>query len=136
MTAHPSFLSFFARVLEVSGVVLAAVFRFLYRKIRGRPVHGPELARQVFEDLGGSFIKFGQILSLQIDTLPREYCDALLSLLDRVLPFPENRSSGYSRKRQARRRSIFTSISIMIRWPPLRSGRSTGRSSTTELRPR
>ena len=31
-----------------------------------------------------AFIKFGQILSLQVDTLPREYCDALMGLLDRV----------------------------------------------------
>lgn len=44
------------------------------------------LVRSMFEQLGGSFIKFGQILSLQIDTLPREYCDALLALLDRVPP--------------------------------------------------
>jgi ubiquinone biosynthesis protein len=88
MTGRPSILTFFPRVLEVMSVVITAAARFLYRKMRGRPSRGPELLRQVFEGLGGSFIKFGQILSLQIDTLPRAYCDALLALLDRVPPFP------------------------------------------------
>ena len=88
MKDSPSILSFFARVLEVTSVLIGAAARLLYRKMRGRPTQGPELIRQLFEGLGGSFIKFGQILSLQIDTLPREYCDALLALLDRVPPFP------------------------------------------------
>src|SRR3990167_9229215 len=52
-----------------------------------RTVAGPDRLRLLLEELGGSFLKFGQILSLQIDTLPREYCDALLNLLDRVPPF-------------------------------------------------
>ena len=50
-------------------------------------VTGPDRLRRLLEELSGSFLKFGQILSLQIDTLPREYCDALLNLLDRVPPF-------------------------------------------------
>ncbi len=91
MTGRPSILSFFTRVLEVTSVLVAAASRFLYRKMRGFPTRGPELVRQVFERLGGSFIKFGQILSLQIDTLPREYCDALLALLDRVPPFSRDK---------------------------------------------
>ena len=49
-----------------------------------RDPQGPLLLREFFERLSGSFLKFGQILALQIDSLPREYCDALLSLLDRV----------------------------------------------------
>src|SRR5262249_5934562 len=61
--------------------------RFFYRRLAGRPTQGPELLRDILQELGGSFIKFGQILSLQIDTLPREYCDVLLTLLDRVPPF-------------------------------------------------
>src|SRR5215510_8893074 len=87
MNTRLSALSYLLRMLEVMRVTMGALSRFLYRRFRKRPDHGPELLREFFEKLGGSFIKFGQILSLQIDTLPREYCDALLALLDRVPPF-------------------------------------------------
>src|SRR5437879_4703331 len=83
-----SALSYLGRILEVMAVLAAAASRFIYRRLSGRPTQGPDLVREVFEKLGGSFIKFGQILSLQIDSMPREYCDALLALLDRVPPFP------------------------------------------------
>jgi ubiquinone biosynthesis protein len=51
-------------------------------------VEGPVRLRMLFEELGGTFIKFGQMLALQPDLLPLEYCDALFKLLDRVDPFP------------------------------------------------
>ncbi len=51
----------------------------------GRPA--PERLRILFEDMGGTFIKFGQMLALQPDILPIEYCNALFNLLDRVEPF-------------------------------------------------
>ncbi|HEV3058991.1 MAG TPA: AarF/UbiB family protein, partial [Vicinamibacterales bacterium] len=44
--------------------------------------------RRLFEDLGGSFIKFGQMLALQPDIVSLEYCDELFNLLDRIAPFP------------------------------------------------
>jgi ubiquinone biosynthesis protein len=37
--------------------------------------------------LGGSFIKFGQMLALQPDILSLEYCNGLFDLLDRIKPF-------------------------------------------------
>ena len=48
---------------------------------------GPERLRTFFEDLGGTFIKFGQMLALQPDILSLEYCNALFSLLDQCAPF-------------------------------------------------
>lgn len=48
---------------------------------------GPERLRTVFEDLGGTFIKFGQMLALQPDILSLEYCNVLFDLLDRCAPF-------------------------------------------------
>jgi ubiquinone biosynthesis protein len=42
----------------------------------------------MLEDLGGTYIKFGQVLALQPDVLPIEYCDALFDLMDRVPSFP------------------------------------------------
>jgi len=41
----------------------------------------------VFEDVGGTFIKLGQMLALQPDILSLEYCNALFKLLDRITPF-------------------------------------------------
>jgi ubiquinone biosynthesis protein len=49
---------------------------------------GPERLRLLFEDLGGTFIKFGQMLALQPDILSLEYCNELFDLLDRCSPFP------------------------------------------------
>ncbi len=48
---------------------------------------GPQRFRRLFEDLGGSFIKFGQMLALQPDIVSLEYCDELFNLLDRIAPF-------------------------------------------------
>jgi ubiquinone biosynthesis protein len=51
-------------------------------------LNGPQRFRRLFEDLGGSFIKFGQMLALQPDIVSLEYCDELFNLLDRIAPFP------------------------------------------------
>ncbi|MEK6279445.1 MAG: AarF/UbiB family protein [Acidobacteriota bacterium] len=51
------------------------------------PLSGPARLRTALEDLGGSFIKFGQMLALQPDILSLEYCNALFDLLDRITPF-------------------------------------------------
>ena len=50
-------------------------------------LRGPERLRIAFEDMGGTFIKFGQMLALQPDILSLEYCNALFDLLDRCVPF-------------------------------------------------
>ncbi len=47
----------------------------------------PKLLRNFFEDAGGTFIKFGQILSLRVDVLPKEYAQEMLQLFDNVKPF-------------------------------------------------
>ena len=48
---------------------------------------GPARLRAALEELGGSFIKFGQMLALQPDILSLEYCNGLFDLLDRITPF-------------------------------------------------
>jgi ubiquinone biosynthesis protein len=50
-------------------------------------ISGPERLRRFFEDLGGTFIKFGQMLALQPDILSLDYCNELFDLLDRCAPF-------------------------------------------------
>ena len=53
-----------------------------------RKIPGPERVRLVFENVGGTYLKFGQVLSLQPDVLSPAVCEALFDLLDRVPPFP------------------------------------------------
>ncbi len=52
---------------------------------------GPDRLRRMFEDMGGIFVKLGQLLALQPDVLPAAYCNALYGLLDRVSPFSFDR---------------------------------------------
>ena len=48
---------------------------------------GPKRLKVAFEELGGTFIKFGQMLALQPDVLTLAYCNELFDLLDRCSPF-------------------------------------------------
>ncbi|HVR10881.1 MAG TPA: AarF/UbiB family protein, partial [Thermoanaerobaculia bacterium] len=59
----------------------------LRRRLPPGDLSGPERLRQAIEDVGGTFVKFGQMLALQPDVLPFEYCAALSNLLDRMAPF-------------------------------------------------
>jgi ubiquinone biosynthesis protein len=67
------------------------------RWLPGRPAGGPEVdpselgavrLRELFEALGPSFVKIGQILALHAGALPQAYREELSHLLDRVLPLP------------------------------------------------
>lgn len=79
------------RVLAVHGLAYAlARSRWAWprRVMPLAAMTGPQRFRRLFEDLGGSFIKFGQMLALQPDIVTLEYCDELFNLLDRIAPFP------------------------------------------------
>jgi ubiquinone biosynthesis protein len=54
---------------------------------RSEPRQPERQASALLEDLGGTFIKLGQVLSLQPDLIPSSYCDEFFDLLDRVPPF-------------------------------------------------
>ncbi|MBE0426690.1 MAG: ubiquinone biosynthesis protein UbiB [Nitrospirae bacterium] len=64
------------------------------RKVFKKEVRGlerlstPERVRLAFEELGPTFIKFGQILSSRPDLLPAEFIQEFSKLQDRVPPFP------------------------------------------------
>ena len=51
----------------------------------------PQKLRMILEDLGPTYIKIGQIMSLHSDILPKRYCDELMRLRSEVTPmeFPE-----------------------------------------------
>ena len=85
----PPRLAYLRRALHIARTCLRHLAEIGSDRVRKRTgISGPERLRTLLEELGGSFLKFGQILSLQVDALPRAYCDALLTLLDRVPPFP------------------------------------------------
>jgi ubiquinone biosynthesis protein len=48
---------------------------------------GPIRMRSALEQLGGAWIKLGQMLAMRLDLLPAAYCDELFKLLNDVQPF-------------------------------------------------
>src|SRR5438270_6482416 len=59
----------------------------LAARLAGRNLSGPERLRAAIEDMGGTFIKFGQVMAMQSDLLPLPYCKILFTLFDHVAPF-------------------------------------------------
>lgn len=58
-----------------------------YCELKGTPITGPERARQVLEQLGPTYIKLGQILSVRQDLIPIEYVNEFAKLQDAVSTF-------------------------------------------------
>ena len=48
----------------------------------------PEKLRFILEELGPTYIKLGQIMSMHSDILPRRYCEELMHLRSEVTPMP------------------------------------------------
>jgi predicted unusual protein kinase regulating ubiquinone biosynthesis (AarF/ABC1/UbiB family) len=94
---QPANAAWFGRLRHVTSVVTrhaisVAANRIGWRSLSARfttsGLAGPMRFRVLLEDLGGSFVKFGQVLAVQPDLLPPGYATALLDLLDRVAPVP------------------------------------------------
>jgi predicted unusual protein kinase regulating ubiquinone biosynthesis (AarF/ABC1/UbiB family) len=81
-----------AVVLRYSLKFVGALFTFLCRLLIGRPrqLLPPPFqnnVRDFIQNLGGIFVKLGQMLALRSDLLSREYRDAFLDLIDRAPAF-------------------------------------------------
>lgn len=48
----------------------------------------PEKLRLILEDLGPTYVKLGQLMSMRSDILPQKYCDELMKLHSEVNPMP------------------------------------------------
>ncbi len=59
-------------------------------KVKGKEktFYQPKRIRKILEELGGSFIKLGQLLSLRPDILPKEYVEEFGYLQDHAIPVP------------------------------------------------
>ncbi len=64
-----------------------------YCELKSAPLTGPERARQVLEELGPTYVKFGQILSVRQDIISIEYANEFAKLQDSVSPFDFNDAS-------------------------------------------
>jgi len=94
------------RVAVITAVLIRHGIGCLFALWLRRTLSGaPERLRMAFEQVGGAFIKFGQMLALQPDILPLEYCDALFNLLDRVSPFGFDQVEATCRDEWGRRAS-------------------------------
>jgi predicted unusual protein kinase regulating ubiquinone biosynthesis (AarF/ABC1/UbiB family) len=77
----------FVRSWQVFGVVLRC---FVLPALPGRrksSMSRPERTRAALEQLGGAWVKLGQMLAMRFDLLPAAYCEELLKLLNAVPPF-------------------------------------------------
>ncbi len=73
----------------------------------------PERLRMAFEELGPTFIKFGQLLSTRPDVIPPEYVHELEHLLDQVKPeAPERIRAAIERELHGGLEEIFQSFDL------------------------
>ncbi len=60
---------------------------YLFFKINLIKKSKSKFFKSFFEEAGGAFVKFGQLLALRIDILPKEYSLDLIELFDQTKPF-------------------------------------------------
>lgn len=73
---------FFTIILLIKYFFIYLLLKFgLYKKPKQK------ILRSFFEEAGGAFIKFGQLLALRVDVLPKEYALEMIGLFDNVKPF-------------------------------------------------
>lgn len=81
----------FGTFVDRTGLDRSRLGSRLFRTPDGKELHDVPAAvrfRKVLEELGPTFVKFGQILSTRPDLLPPRYCNELRKLQDHVPPFP------------------------------------------------
>ncbi len=86
---------------------MVAVLR-KYDVVRGMT---PEKLRHILEDLGPTFVKLGQVMSMRPDFLPQEYCDEFMKLQNGAKPLPFSTIIEVIEQEYSRRwNKVFSSI--------------------------
>jgi ubiquinone biosynthesis protein len=89
----PPKISTFA-VIRRLGVWFGALISFQmgnwWDVVRGRDSEARRAVRlrEMFEHVGGTFVKIGQQMASRLDVLPQRYCQELATMLDSYPPFP------------------------------------------------
>lgn len=78
------------RPFYISALVIKYSFIYLLLKFNFYKKPKEKILRNFFEEAGGSFIKFGQLLALRVDVLPKEYSLEMINLFDNMKPFPKS----------------------------------------------
>jgi len=82
----------FGHLLEALGlkyfVTLGGRIKTVREPTPPEPITLPQRLRMVLEDLGPTFVKFGQLLSTRPDLIPAEFIQEFTKLLDEAAPFP------------------------------------------------
>jgi ubiquinone biosynthesis protein len=74
-----------SRYQEIAGILIKHGFRFIVEQVGStRHFTYPEKVRMVFEDLGPTYVKLGQLLSARPDLVPRVYVEEFSKLQDKV----------------------------------------------------
>lgn len=95
---------FFQNKIEDAGAT--ARLRGMVGVLRKRDVvrgMTPTKLRLVLEDLGPTFVKLGQVMSMRPDFLPPEYCDELMKLQSSAKPLPFSVILGVIEQEYSRR---------------------------------
>ena len=98
---------------------------------RGRAVQRGQHLRGLLDELGPTFVKFGQLLSMRPDVLPPDIITELRGLQDDVRPFPYEEVERVVLEDLGLPSSASSSSSTPSRWPPRRSARCTAPCSRT-----
>jgi len=78
----------YGHLIEKLGLDDSRLVGILIPKPTMQTASNPERVRHVMEELGPTFIKFGQILSTRSDLIPPAYTEEFSKLQDNVPPFP------------------------------------------------
>src|SRR3989344_2139876 len=76
------------RFLFIISLLTKYFFIYIILKLGFYKKPKQKILRNFFEEAGGAFIKFGQLLALRVDVLPKEYSLEMINLFDNVKPFP------------------------------------------------
>lgn len=81
-------LGFLVTQLDIRQLLPASARLRVMGAQMAEPHELPQRFARVLEELGPTFVKFGQVLSTRPDLLPSEYIDALTRICHNVAPFP------------------------------------------------
>jgi predicted unusual protein kinase regulating ubiquinone biosynthesis (AarF/ABC1/UbiB family) len=76
------------RLIVTGWAGLRAVLAMAWARVRGRRSDAPAILRRMFEDLGPTYVKLGQLIASSEGLFPEAYCQEFRRCLDRVRPFP------------------------------------------------